>query len=73
MEVSRQIRYQRRHRLEGLCLLCPNKVCVHSKLCEKHLLKNRLIKRFNGGWTRWRKGSPGRPPLEHRLPLEQRV
>lgn len=49
MSESRQQAYQRRHREQGLCILCANKADGH--YCEEHKQKRHAwyMKRTKGG------------------------
>jgi hypothetical protein len=61
--MTRQRRYQLRHRLQGLCTLCP-KPAVSANHCLRHLQMTRGLKRAAAGNRPWRPGGPGRPPFE---------
>lgn len=61
--MTRQQRYQRRHKEAGLCIYCPRKA-VSQWFCEIHLCKRRTIMRARKGSRPWYPGGPGRPPLK---------
>jgi hypothetical protein len=45
LEVGRTLRYQARHKAQGLCRCCPKKAAEGSTRCEEHLEKNRRYAR----------------------------
>ncbi len=60
--MTRQERYQRRHKEAGLCIYCPRKA-VSQWFCAMHLKKRRTLMRVRKGSRPWHPGGPGRPPL----------
>ena len=67
LAMSRQRRYQLRHRAAGLCLQCSRVRVPTSKMyCRPHLEGERLRMRAVRQGQPWRPRGRGRPPLEHR-------
>ena len=65
--MSRQQRYQLKHKQSGLCVLCSRKVVEAGKsLCSYHLAKRRMEMRARLGLRPWHAGGPGRPSLVSR-------
>jgi hypothetical protein len=53
------------HKAAGLCRLCSKPLAAGSIAhCADHLLKIRLRMRTKAKGNAWRRGGPGRPPLE---------
>jgi hypothetical protein len=70
---SRQVRWQRKKLLAGLCSICGRLPLTQSStgrlsiFCLSCLLKQReknAAQARKRGFRAWRKGGPGRPPLE---------
>lgn len=60
--MTRQERYQQKHKAAGLCIYCSRKA-VSRWFCAMHLKKRRLSMRKLKGNKPWRPGGRGRPPL----------
>ena len=63
--MTRQQRYQRRHKEAGLCIYCP-RTAVSQWFCDIHLQKRRAMMREQKGSRPWHPGGPGRPPLSRK-------
>jgi len=62
--MTRQQRYQLKHKRAGLCVLCSRPTApTGGSLCKFHLAKRRLEMRARLGLHPWHAGGPGRPPL----------
>ena len=62
--TSREI--QKRYNAQGLCESgCGKPLNLSKCFCDPCLKKRRLSLRKRNGHKPWRKGFPGRPPLEH--------
>lgn len=62
---SKQVRYQREHRLAGLCIYCPRPAEGESCFCRRHRIANVRANRRRRGHKAWKPGGVGRPP-KHR-------
>ena len=40
--ISRQVKYQRKHKELGLCQLCPEKAVLNRTRCAEHLQKHAI-------------------------------
>lgn len=65
IDMTRQERYQQRHKAAGLCIYCPRKA-ISGWFCAHHLRKRRTNMREQNGNRPWHPGGPGRPPLTRR-------
>ncbi len=66
LRVSRQRKYQLRHRAKGKCEKCYAARFCKSTLCAAHLVRQRKSTRKRTGYKRWKPGSPGAVPWEAR-------
>jgi hypothetical protein len=64
LTMSRQQRYQARHRAAGLCLACSRPVLEGAVHCRRHHLQRRRQMRRREGLRPWQPGGRGRPPIE---------